>query len=75
MLLQERIIKAVDMARVCLQCHVPLRITSTLTLYASSDCRPLRLDSVHHLRWVHEEQPSAFADQVRFPPWSLLRLC
>ena len=40
-------------------------VASTLTLYASSDCRPLRLDSVHHLRWVHEEQPSAISNQVR----------
>ena len=27
--------------------------------------RPLRLDSVHHLRRLHQEQPSALADQVR----------
>ncbi len=38
---------------------VVLNISSHIT-----DCRPLWLDSVHHLRRIHEEQPPTILDQV-----------
>lgn len=62
---QERIIKAVDLARVRCPRPAPRLCRQRISLFAlHSGCCPLWLDSIHHLRGVHEEQPSTITDQV-----------